>query len=144
MKRVYISPILEISMKTLILCLGIVGLGMFSGCIQQEKSSVSYTDVTAHKAKDLIDNNPDIIILDVSPLYDQGYIPGAINYYLGDGSLDEALPSLEKDATYLVYCHTDSVSIQAAQKLIDAGFTNVYRLEGNFRAWTEAGYDTEP
>jgi hypothetical protein len=35
------------------------------------------------------------------------------------------------------------VAIAAAQALVDAGFETVYRLEGNYAAWTAAGYDTE-
>ena len=68
---------------------------------------------------------------------------GAINYYLGDGSLDEAIPMLDKDKPYLVYCHIDSVAIAGAQKLVDAGFMKVYRLEGNYAAWVDAGYPVE-
>jgi rhodanese-related sulfurtransferase len=130
-------------MRGILVCIGIMGLFIISGCMQQEEPLDSYIDVTAEEAKDLIENIPDLVIIDVSPLYDQGHIPGAVNYYLGDGSLDEAIPSLDKDAPYLVYCHTDSVAIQAAQKLVDAGFTPVYRLEGNFRAWVDAGYAVE-
>jgi rhodanese-related sulfurtransferase len=44
---------------------------------------------------------------------------------------------------YLVYCHVDSVAIQGAQKLVDAGFIHVYRLEGNYAAWVDAGYPVE-
>jgi rhodanese-related sulfurtransferase len=50
---------------------------------------------------------------------------------------------LDINKDYLVYCHTDSASILGARKLIDAGFNPVYRLEGNFRAWIDAGYYTE-
>lgn len=114
----------------------------FSGCLQQEDTS-TYTDVSPAEAKKLIDDNPDLIVLDVSPFYDQGHLPGAVNYPVGDGSLDEAIPTLDKNGKYLVYCHSDSVSIQAARKLVDAGFKNVYRLEGNYRAWVDAGYDVE-
>jgi adenylyltransferase/sulfurtransferase len=102
-----------------------------------------YTDVTPAEAKKLIDENPDLIIIDVSPNYAQGHLPGAINYYVGDGSLDKAIPTLEKSKKYLVYCHVDSAAIQGAQKLVDAGFKNVYRLEGNYRAWVDAGYPIE-
>lgn len=103
----------------------------------------TYIDVTPAEAKKMIDENPDLIIIDVSPKYDEGHLPGAINYYVGDGSLDEAIPSLDKNAMYLVYCHVDSASILGAQKLIDAGFENVYRLEGNYIAWLAAGYSVE-
>lgn len=121
----------------------------------QEESSISgtednmnqeeagYIDISPAEAKDLIDSNPDLIIIDVSPNYDDGHLPGSVNYYVGDGSLDEAIPSLDKDKEYLVYCHVDSAAISGAQKLIDAGFTKVYRLEGNYSAWVDAGYPIE-
>lgn len=118
---------------------------LLSGCITQNDSNqnTGYIDVTAAEAKDLFDNNPDLIIIDVSPHYDDGHIPGAINYYVGDGSLDAAIPSLDKSKEYLVYCHVDSAAISGAQKLVDAGFSPVYRLRGNYKAWVDAGYPIE-
>jgi rhodanese-related sulfurtransferase len=106
-------------------------------------SAPTYVDLSPEEAKALIDSTPDLVIIDVSPNYDQGRIPGAINYYLGDGSLDDAIPTLDKTKTYLVYCHVDSVSIAGATQLIEAGFENVYRLEGNYAAWVDAGYPVE-
>jgi len=103
----------------------------------------TYTDVSAQEAKELIDSTPGLTIIDVSPNYGEGHIPGAINHYAGDGSLDAALPNLNKEATYLVYCHFESVSRAGAQKLVDAGIKDVYRLDGDFDAWVEAGYDIE-
>ena len=133
MKKVY----------TIIGLLIIISL-LVAGCNEQESGEASsYIDVTAEEVKDLIDTKPDLIIIDVSPNYDNGHIPGAVNYYIGDGSLDDAIPSLDKDKEYLVYCHVDSASISGAQKLIDAGFTTVYRLEGNYQAWLDAGYPIE-
>ena len=137
-----------------ILCLFLV-LGLFlTACVTVEQTNieqapekgepaVSYMDISAADAKDLIDNNPDLIVIDVSPHYDKGHLPGAVHYYIGDGSLDAAIPSLDPNAEYLVYCHVDSVAIAGAQKLIDAGFTTVYRLEGNYGGWVEAGYEVE-
>ena len=129
----------------------ILGLLAFYGCeseIMEEQNSeaedtTTYMDISAQEAKELIDNNPDVIIIDVSPRYDKGHLPGAINYYVGDGSLDAALPSLDKNAEYLVYCHVDSAAIAGAEKLIDAGIEKVYRLEGNYQAWIDAGYKIE-
>ena len=107
------------------------------------EDSISYMDVTPAEAKELIDTTPDLIVIDVSPHYDNGHLPGAVHYYLADGSLDTAIPSLDKNKPYLVYCHIDSVAIAGAQKLIDAGFMPVYRLEGNYAAWVDAGYSIE-
>ena len=119
-------------------------LVVFVGCLQQEETSKpSYQDVSPAEARELIENTPDLVIIDVSPHYDQGHLPGAVNYPVGDGSLDNAIQTLDKNGKYLVYCHSTSVSVQGAQKLIDAGFTNVYRLEGNYSAWVDAGYEVE-
>jgi rhodanese-related sulfurtransferase len=123
----------------LILILG----GIFAFMNPIVVSPKTYIDLSPMEAKEFIENNPDVVIIDVSPLYDQGHIPGAINYYLADGSLDSAIPTLDKTKTYLVYCHVDSVSIAGANKLIEAGFENVYRLEGNYAAWVDAGYPIE-
>ena len=131
--------------KGIIICgLLIIGLAIISGCIEEEPDEQrGYMDVTATEAKELIDTKPDLIIIDVSPNYDAGHISGAINYYIGNGSLDTAIPTLDKNKEYLVYCHVDSASIGGAEKLVDAGFTKVYRLEGNYQAWIDAGYPIE-
>ena len=100
------------------------------------------TDVSPAEAKELIDTT-DIIVIDVSPHYASGHLPGAVHYYIGDGSLDRAIPTLDIGATYLVYCHATSVAQAGAQKLIDAGIINVYRLDGNYGAWVDAGYPVE-
>jgi len=110
---------------------------------EEEMGPNTYIDVTPAEAQQLIADNPDLIIIDVSPHYAEGHLPGAVSYYLGDGSLDRAIPTLDKTATYLVYCHVDSVSIAGAQQLIDAGFESVYRLQGNYAAWVDAGYPVE-
>ncbi|PLX27692.1 hypothetical protein C0583_00430 [Candidatus Parcubacteria bacterium] len=107
------------------------------------EETLKYTDLSPADTKELIDSNSDLIIIDVSPSYGNGHLPGAVNYYLGDGSLDEAIPNLDKNKTYLVYCHVESVSRAGAQKLIDAGFEKVYRLDGDYPAWEAAGYEIE-
>ena len=107
------------------------------------KSEVLYQDLSVQDAKAFIDNHKDVVIIDVSTRYDQGHVPGAVNYPISDGSLDKAIPSLDKDKMYLVYCHGDRPSIAAATKLREAGFKHVYRLMGNYRGWVDAGYPVE-
>jgi rhodanese-related sulfurtransferase len=110
---------------------------------EEDMGPSTYMDVTPEEAAQLIAENPNLIIIDVSPHYAEGHLPGAVSYYLGDGSLEAAIPTLDKEAEYLVYCHVDSVSIAGAQMLIDAGFETVYRLQGNYAAWVNAGYPVE-
>ena len=120
-----------------------VGLVPVNQAINTSIAKTGYIDVSPAKAKELIDTVPNLVVIDVSPKYAEGHLPKAINYYAGDGSLDKAIPTLDKSKPYLVYCHVDSVSILGAQKLVDAGFNPVYRLEGNYSAWVDAGYPIE-
>jgi len=101
-----------------------------------------YIDISAKDALEILyDEN--VVTIDVSPKYTEGHLPGSINYYVGDGSLDKAIGSLNKDKIYLIYCHIDSAAILGAQKLIDAGFPKVYRLLRNYSGWKEGGYPIE-
>jgi rhodanese-related sulfurtransferase len=43
-----------------------------------------------------------------------------------------------KDLPIAVYCRNGQTSAQTAKRLLKAGFTKVYWLEGGLAAWTEA------
>ena len=101
----------------------------------------AYTDLTPAQAKDLIATEKELVIIDVSPYYANGHLPGAVSIPLA--TLDGKIPTLDKTKTYLVYCHGDGPSRSGAQKLVDAGFSKVYRLAGNYAAWVAAGYPVE-
>lgn len=101
-------------------------------------ATAGYTDLTPAQAKDLIAIQKDLVIVDVSPYYANGHLPGAVSIPLS--TLDSKISTLDKTKPYLVYCHGDEPSIAGAQKLVDAGFMPVYRLAGNYAAWVGAGY----
>ncbi len=74
-----------------------------------------------------------------------GHIPGAVNIPVYD--MANRLNGLagRKNDPILVYC-TDvscSSSARAAGVLVANGFTQVYIFRGGFKAWQEAGYETE-
>ena len=104
------------------------------------ETAPGYTDVSPQVAWALMDAVPELVVIDVSPMYKQGHLPGAINHPVGDGSLDEAIPSLDKGKTYLIYCQGEAPSIQGATKLVEAGFDKVFRLQGEYPGWVAAGF----
>ena len=50
---------------------------------------------------------------------------------------------LPKDAELIVICRSGARSAQAAQHLLDNGYSNVSNLKGGTMAWQEAGLPTE-
>jgi len=105
----------------------------------------TYKDISPAEAYQRLENEEFDLVIDVVGLdiYSLGHLPGAVNYVWADGSLRDKIPDLDPDLTYLFYCHTDPPSTESAQALVDAGFTDVFRLEGNFAAWKNAGYPVE-
>lgn len=105
----------------------------------------TYMDIKPDEAYERWQNEEFDLIIDVVGLdiYSLGHLPGAVNYVWADGTLRNKIPELDPSWTYLVYCHTDPPSTDSAQALVDAGFEHVYRLEGNYAAWRDAGYPIE-
>ncbi len=108
-------------------------------------NDVSFVDIAASEVKSKIDAGDFEAIYDVSPLFSEGHLPGATNANgnAGGTDLSELIESMDKTKQYLVYCHGDAPAMSGAQLMENAGFKNVYRLEGNFGAWVDAGYEVE-
>ena len=92
----------------------------------------SYHQITQAEAKEMMKKDDGHIIVDVrrQDEYDAGHIPGAVlipNESIGSEKPQE-LPDLNQ--IILVYCRSGNRSRQAAQKLFDMGYTNIYDFGG--------------
>ena len=99
---------------------------------QEDTMQAEYHKISAEDAKKRMDSGDDIIILDVRTQaeYDESHIPGAIlipNETIGN-SKPEQLP--DTDQEILVYCRSGNRSAQAAKKLVEAGYTQIYDFGG--------------
>jgi rhodanese-related sulfurtransferase len=45
----------------------------------------------------------------------------------------------DKDAKILLYCRSDNMSGIAAEELVVLGYTNIWNLDGGYKAWIQAG-----
>ena len=101
------------------------------------EKKMTYTSITMDEAKDIFQNSGDYIILDVrrADEFAEGHIPGAINYANEDILQDkpEVLPDLEQ--TIYVYCRSGRRSKEAADKLVQMGYTNIIEI-GGILDWT--------
>ena len=68
-----------------------------------------------------------------------GHIEGAQNIDFESGNFENEISTLDKNGTYAVYCRSGNRSGQAVAIMHDAGFHNVYNLNGGVIDWANAG-----
>ena len=100
-------------------------------------STQSYSQISQDEAAERTAGEDNYIIVDVrrQDEFAVGHIPGAIcipNETIGTAQPEE-LPDLNQ--TILIYCRSGNRSKQAAQKLADMGYTNLYEF-GGINTWT--------
>ena len=107
---------------------------MLLGCSAKTNNNTEkgYEKMKMSEAMVYMQQNDDYILVDVrrQDEFDAGYIPGAIcipNETIGDKEIPE-LP--DKDAKILVYCRSGNRSVQATEKLVKLGYTNLVEIGG--------------
>ena len=79
-----------------------------------------------------------IQVVDVQPEqeYKKSHLLNAQNI-LYDKNFRKGLEKLDKNKPVAIYCTLGSVSPEAAKILKDAGFSQIYVLEGGIKKWQE-------
>ena len=114
--------------------IGMLVMLLFAGCSQAKGNpqEASFVNITAEKAKQLMDTEENYIILDVRTQeeYDQGHIPGAI--LIPDNRIDADAEKVltDKNQLILVYCRSGRRSKLAAEHLVQLGYTNIKEFGG--------------
>ena len=97
----------------------------------------SFNRISQEDAKEMMEMEDGHVIVDVrrQDEYRKGHIPGAV--LIPNESISVAPPAElpDKDQVILIYCRTGARSKQAAQKLADMGYTNLYEF-GGIMNWT--------
>mgnify|MGYP000004989497 FL=1 len=96
-----------------------------------------YQDIDFQQARDILDREADSVLLDVRE--EEEFITGHPMEAellplstLGPATAAEVIPG--KDSPALVYCRSGIRSRQAAEKLVQMGYTRVYNL-GSLVGW---------
>lgn len=117
-------------MKKIIIIL--IMILFLTGC-----SNNSYKTITAEEAYNIIKNDSETLVVDVREKieFDNGHIKNAILLPL-DTILEDIKTKIpNKDATIILYCNSGRRDVEAAKKLVNAGYKNVYTF-GGINNWT--------
>ncbi len=109
---------------------------LMAGCSSSSGAiDLSVTDFSSKVAE------AGVITLDVRTPgeFAEGHIEGAQLIDFQSGNFENEISSLDKNATYAVYCRSGNRSGQAVKVMHDAGFHNVYNLNGGVIDWANAG-----
>ena len=114
-------------------------LALLSGCTlsktkkdtEDMTGKATYHKISAEEAYEMMASQ-EVVVVDVRTReeYDSGHIENAVlvpNESIGS-EMPEALP--DKEATLLIYCRSGRRSKQAAEKLLELGYQNVYDFGG--------------
>jgi len=110
-----------------ILIVGVIGYFVFNTFFtngyEKLDQATAYAELQSDQSIQLVD------VREPSE-FNAGYIEGAQLIPLGtiESNFEAAIP--DKDAKIFVYCRSGNRSAQAAKKLVDLGYTNVFDIGG--------------
>lgn len=122
--------------------------------IQPVTAETNYESISAIEAKQMIDDTPTLLILDVrnDSEYELGHLYNAILlplYQIQSWNWNTSSPSGQPiinflqahiNDTVLVYCKGGSRSTLACEILIGHGFQNIFNMNGGISEWMQEGY----
>lgn len=107
--------------------------------------SIAYTNVDDVEAKNMIDTDAFLLVIDVREDYQYcglsgypGHIPGAFNYPWNSGYLEDNYEELPIDPNILVVCQSGGRSAAASGFLEGLGYDHIYNKTGGMSIWPYA------
>ncbi|EGV43249.1 rhodanese-like domain-containing protein [Bizionia argentinensis JUB59] len=98
--------------------------------------------VTSEEMQTLLEMD-EVQLLDVRTPeeYAEGYIADFQNIDFLSPTFEQDILKLDKDIPVILYCRSGTRSASCAQKMVDAGFTKIYDLQGGISKWEHDGHE---
>jgi phage shock protein E len=110
--------------RRVVMAIAVVSTLGLSACGSSDSGSSSETSV----AQMTLVAAGNVIDVRTASEFAEGHVQGARNLDIQNGDFEKALETLDKDATYNVYCRSGNRSGVAVEMMRNAGFTNVVDL----------------
>lgn len=96
-----------------------------------------FITISPQDALQLMEENPEISILDIRPQVDfkKEHIPGAENLDYDGHHFQEKAEQLDKSKKYIIYCKSGVRGEYFMGKMRESGFLGAYNILGGFVAW---------
>ena len=142
--------------RTIVLIVGFVflavalvscGTGQSSGISSGEKltqtaQNLLVREVSVDQAYQLYQEKIAFLDVRTPEEWNDAHVPGSTLLPLED--LEERVNELPQDLELVVYCRSGNRSAEAARILLEAGFSDVYSMDGGLNDWIMAGYEVDP
>lgn len=124
-------------MKTKIAALLIIAL-YFIGCQSQTSKAVQTIDVKTYAEKLKATDNPQLLDVRTPEEFSVDRIESAVNVNWNGSDFESKATTYDKTKPIFVYCKVGGRSAQAASKLAELGFKEIYNLDGGIMKWNIA------
>ena len=125
-------------MKSKLLSLLLLSL-LFLSCQGQTSPAVKTIDVKTFADKLNSTPNPQLLDVRTPAEFSGEHIDNAVNVNWNAGDFVSKANQYDKAKPIFVYCKVGGRSAQAANKLVELGFKEVYNLDGGMMKWNTSG-----
>ncbi len=107
------------------------------------KTQTEVKNISTTQAKELIDKEKDVFILDVRTTeeYNEAHMKDANLIPIQE--LEQNINKIPKDKKVIIYCARGKRSANACVMLKDKGLKELYNVEGGINQWKSEGYPIE-
>lgn len=109
--------------------------------ISQQAPNLQTLHVTVVEAQALVNDGAFLLDVRTQEEWDESHVPGAVFIPLAE--LPNRVDEVPDDVEVVVMCRSGNRSQTGRDILLDAGFNNVYSMDGGINAWIDAGFGVE-
>jgi len=109
------------------------------GCNSQSSKNIQTIAPAVYAEKINTTSNVQLIDVRTPQEYDGEHLEKAKNVNWNDANFISDVSKYDKSKPIFVYCTVGGRSMQAAEKLSELGFTEIYNLDGGILKWNAAG-----